>query len=371
VVVGASVVSAELPPVGVVGSLPDWVMEPPPEQAAEDEEEQPEGHHRERRDPDRTGEGAEPVPALLRRRHPGGEPSVPRQHRLEHLAPQERGVRLRILGAEGAVLGDRRRDVGRATLELRLDHAEEGAIEGTPRLVVLGPLAQRLREREAALGERADRLGRSEPLGRRALERSEPGVGLVHEPQRPAVTKEVREGLAEGERAGRAIGLVGARREVRERAELGMLGRIDLRLRDQRCVQRLVERRARVPRGACDRGVQRRAEQIDVRPRIDLPRVAVHHLGRHERRGAHDADARALLLVELRGPQRDAPVDEVHLTVLPDHHVVRLHVAVDDAARVREVQRVGDAHEDLDDRADAIPVAALERGPRAVDRVAH
>src|SRR5262245_50856580 len=45
--------------------------------------------------------------------------------------------------------------------------------------------------------------------------------------------------------------------------------------------------------------------------------------------------------------ERNAPVEEVDLAEAPDHHVRRLHVAVEDATAVDEVERLGNAHQDL------------------------
>jgi hypothetical protein len=43
--------------------------------------------------------------------------------------------------------------------------------------------------------------------------------------------------------------------------------------------------------------------------------------------------------------QRDAPVEEIHLAVLADHDVRGLQVAVDDTARVAEVNDRCDLHQ--------------------------
>ncbi len=65
-------------------------------------------------------------------------------------------------------------------------------------------------------------------------------------------------------------------------------------------------------------------------------------------------------------PQPQAPVEQVDLAEAADHHVLGLDVAVDDAAAVSEVQRVGDLAQHLDLGRESIPVTSLELAPRRV-----
>ena len=93
---------------------------------------------------------------------------------------------------------------------------------------------------------------------------------------------------------------------------------------------------------------------------------ALHLLGRHVRRRAGDAfDARDFGI----GNQRDAEVDDAHVGILREHDVRRLDVAVDHAARMRVVQRLGALEHDLDHVVDAQQVvgpAVRGKRPRAV-----
>ena len=94
--------------------------------------------------------------------------------------------------------------------------------------------------------------------------------------------------------------------------------------------------------------VHHRAERIQVRVMRELE--ALHLLGRHVRRAAGDAfDARDLRIRD----QRDAEVDDAHVGILREHDVRRLDVAMDHAARMRVVQRLGALEHDLDDVVDA------------------
>ena len=82
--------------------------------------------------------------------------------------------------------------------------------------------------------------------------------------------------------------------------------------------------------------VHDRAERVDVGVVRQLERL--HLLGRHVARAAGDAfDAREVGVVV----QRDAEVDQPEVAVRRQHQVARLDVAVDHAARMRVVQRLG------------------------------
>jgi hypothetical protein len=108
---------------------------------------------------------------------------------------------------------------------------------------------------------------------------------------------------------------------------------------------------ARLPR---EKEVQRGADEVHVRARVDASEVSHCHLRRHVRRRPDDLAARRARRRAHRPAQRDPPVDEVHLAEAADHHVVELHVPVHDAARVRKVQRVAHAHQHVDLRAQAV-----------------
>ena len=99
------------------------------------------------------------------------------------------------------------------------------------------------------------------------------------------------------------------------------------------------------------------AERIEVRAVGELE--ALHLLGRHVGRAARDAfDARD---VRVRH-QRDAEVDDAHVAVVREHDVRRLDVAMDHAARMRVVQRLGAFVDDLDDVVDAQQVVRAAIG---------
>ena len=108
---------------------------------------------------------------------------------------------------------------------------------------------------------------------------------------------------------------------------------------------RLPARNGRMPG---EQLVHHGAERIQIGMMRELE--ALHLLGRHVRRTAGDAlDARDLRI----GDQRDAEVDDAHVGILREHDVRRLDVAMNDAARVGVVQRLGALEHDLDDVVDA------------------
>ena len=88
------------------------------------------------------------------------------------------------------------------------------------------------------------------------------------------------------------------------------------------------------------------------------------HLRREKSRSAHHLGlGRLPARVEA---QRDAPVEQVHLTETADHHVLGLDVAVHHPLGVGEFQCVADLHEDPQVRGLTIFVAVLELGPKGV-----
>ncbi len=122
--------------------------------------------------------------------------------------------------------------------------------------------------------------------------------------------------------------------------------------------------------------MERRPERVHVRVRTDPARVAARLLGRHVGGRAHDrprlrldagpfrADtgrggvrsgrARAGRLPRPLGIRpgehlREAPVHHLDLAVAPDHDVLRLEIAVDDAALVGVVDGPADLDEDLEE----------------------
>ena len=92
----------------------------------------------------------------------------------------------------------------------------------------------------------------------------------------------------------------------------------------------------------------------DLGARISIERLAPHLLGRHVPRRSQDAGRRApevrsgsfdgCLGGRFRAPTYtgDAPIDDIHLSEIAQHHVGGLEVPVDDASCVREVD--GNAH---------------------------
>ena len=110
--------------------------------------------------------------------------------------------------------------------------------------------------------------------------------------------------------------------------------------------------------------VQRGAEQVHVGALVEgRPE---EHLGRHVRGRTGDPVGRR----RPRERRRDPPVDEVDLAVAPDHHVLGLDVAMEDAAAVRELDRSTHVREDAEVRGEPIHVRR-EDGPERVLRVAE
>jgi hypothetical protein len=86
--------------------------------------------------------------------------------------------------------------------------------------------------------------------------------------------------------------------------------------------------------------VERDAQRVDVRPRVDLPESRLDLLGRGVLgRAAEVPDARDR---ERFLGERQPEIEEERATVGRDAHVRGLHVAVDDAGRVRALERPRD-----------------------------
>jgi hypothetical protein len=124
-----------------------------------------------------------------------------------------------------------------------------------------------------------------------------------------------------------------------------------------------------VPRLAGEHLVERRAELVHVGERRHL--AISCELLRRQVRGRPRQARRRRAGRDLRRAERDPPVDQAHLAEAADHHVRGLHVAVDHAAPVREVERVAQLDEHLDVARE--PVAARvapARVGRVVDQLA-
>ena len=157
---------------------------------------------------------------------------------------------------------------------------------------------------------------------------------------------------------GEAVLLVELRRLHADRVELG--GNAALRRAERRPAIRAGDgrahhardRAARVQRLQRQHLVQDRAERVHVGARVHARGLAARLLRRHvagraehgavERVGAAVARQRDRPLAEQVGQAvdlRQAPVEHVHLAEVAEHDVARLQVAVQHAARVREVDR--------------------------------
>ena len=114
-----------------------------------------------------------------------------------------------------------------------------------------------------------------------------------------------------------------------------------------------------------------RAEEVDVRARVHgVGALADHLRGEVARRARHRGALRPRAAVG-PGAQRDAPVAQVHLAVLADHHVLGLDVPVQHAVAVREVRGVADLHQHLEVGHEAVVGERLEARPVRVRGVAH
>ena len=141
------------------------------------------------------------------------------------------------------------------------------------------------------------------------------------------------------------------------------------RQRGYRC-ERARDHRARVAAGvgwsAGDDLVEHRAGEVHVRA-LRLARIAgatsisrsVCQRAREPRLVGQDRKPAARVRAQA---DRDAPVEQVDLAELADHHVVGLEVAVDDTLVVREPHRVQDRHQDGD-----VPRQQVGRAEPALD----
>src|SRR5262249_50433648 len=111
--------------------------------------------------------------------------------------------------------------------------------------------------------------------------------------------------------------------------------------------------------------VECRAERIHVAAVIDLRRIAGDLLGTHVRQRADElADVGAErngLSVEIRQAGH-AEVEDFRLAQLIDENVARFEVAVDDALRVRKMNRIAYGGEQLEALPRAQPPALCELG---------
>ena len=127
---------------------------------------------------------------------------------------------------------------------------------------------------------------------------------------------------------------------------------------------------SRAPLRRADAAARRRGSRTGSRrarrrrPRLDV--VAAHLLGRHVARRAERSRRRSVpsssastspasrrALACRSSDARDAPVEHVDLAEVAEHDVRRLEIAMDDAARVRELDREAD----VDERAQAAAAA--------------
>jgi hypothetical protein len=136
------------------------------------------------------------------------------------------------------------------------------------------------------------------------------------------------------------------------------------RRRRERLEQDRVQLVAFMARPSSHRRMQRCAEQIHIGARVDRFDFAEHHFGRHERRRSDDRRAAQIVRVGRLDVHRDAPIEQVRFSERTDHDVLGLDVAMHVAAHVRKMKSIGDAHQHLDDHAEAIFVAPQELGPR-------
>ncbi len=109
--------------------------------------------------------------------------------------------------------------------------------------------------------------------------------------------------------------------------------------------------------------VEHDADRVQIGPAIDF--VAEHLLGRHVgRRAHHEPVVRQVFGAADAG---DAEVHDLDAAVLGDHHVRRLHVAMDDAGAMRVLERGEDA---VDERRRAIGLQRSRTFGQLVERLA-
>ncbi|MCZ7685073.1 MAG: hypothetical protein M5U28_42405 [Sandaracinaceae bacterium] len=196
-------------------------------------------------------------------------------------------------------------------------------------------------------------------------------VGAVGEPRGVAVLEEGLHGEPD------LLGVLEARVGVRihraaddARELLGhALGDVGLREHDRG--DDLHEGVAHVRRPPGDDLVEDGAEEVEIRPLAQAARRSAEHLGRHvERRARHlrglrgQREATRAVVLQADG---DAPVHEVDLAELADHHVLRLEIAVQHAAAVREADGVAHLHERAEVPLEQIALAeAIAHGARVV-----
>ncbi len=257
-----------------------------------------------------------------------------------------------------------------------LDHGEQGAVEIHPRPLVLGPGREGGAVAEAALAEQVEHGERAILAGRLVLdhveEAGEAPLGVRGELARAAVLEVVVDRDPEVFGARVALRRIAPHRLLADGARLGREAGREARLRSEGAREARLRRRPVVRRRAREDLVEDRAEQVDVRAGGERGPAAREHLGRHVagrardlRRVDRERQPPARVVARADG---DPPVEHVHLAERADHHVLRLQVAVHDAAAVREVHRVAHARE-----RSQVPLQRVERGeaPRDLRRVVH
>ena len=111
------------------------------------------------------------------------------------------------------------------------------------------------------------------------------------------------------------------------------------------------------------------AEGVDVGRRADGP--AGRLLGRQVGGGAHDEPRRLVVRARALREPGDPEVGDLHRAVVAHHEVAGLDVAVDDAHRVRGLQRVGGLRDDVEGAVDGQGALAGQLGRQrlAVDQL--
>ncbi len=231
-------------------------------------------------------------------------------------------------------------------------------------LAVVQPVQHRGHGVEVDLATDEGGVGEAAPLVEPADDQPRVGVARAQGGEQvEQVARERTRGLV-------ALGRVLAQQPLQDEVECARGGSAGVAQewhgRGQVLAQHVADGRSGERRRARHRLVQQDAERVEVGALVDRRR---EQAGGLRREVADRADELVADRLVEPGAARKAEVYERDGAVATEHHVGRLHVAVDDAGAVRDIEHAGHLRDDPErflDRQRAVEQALLERAPHYV-----